>query len=219
MRPSRARPPRSRCPRLSPARPVRGPAPSRHRPTTCGTCGGRGRVRTQNGIFAMERGCPTCQGQGQVISDPCRSCGGAGKVAKDKQLSVNIPAGVEDGTRIRLSGEGELGQRGGPSGDLYIFLNIRDHDLFEREAQHLFISMPISMTTAALGGEIEVPSIDGARVRVKIPARARNRAAAASARQGYVDLPPDRARRSLCPGRGRDPDQPDQAPARAAGRV
>ena len=96
------------------------------------------------------------------------------KVAKDKQLSVNIPAGVEDGTRIRLAGEGELGQRGGPSGDLYIFLNIRDHDLFEREAQHLFISMPISMTTAALGGEIEVPSIDGARVRVKIPSGAQS---------------------------------------------
>ena len=143
-------------------------------PTTCGTCGGRGRVRTQNGIFAMERGCPSCNGHGQVISDPCRSCNGAGKVAKDKQLSVNIPAGVEDGTRIRLSGEGELGQRGGPSGDLYIFLNIKDHDLFERDAQHLFVSMPVSMSTAALGGEIEVPSIDGTRVRVKISSGAQS---------------------------------------------
>ena len=109
-----------------------------------------------------------------MISDPCRSCSGAGKVAKDKQLSVNIPAGVEDGTRIRLSGEGELGQRGGPTGDLYIFLNITDHDLFERDAQHLFIAMPVGMSAAALGGDIEVPSIDGARVRVKIPAGAQS---------------------------------------------
>jgi molecular chaperone DnaJ len=138
-------------------------------PKTCGTCGGAGAVRASQGFFTVERTCPTCQGRGQVISDPCNNCGGAGRVTKERNLSVNIPAGVEDGTRIRLAGEGEAGLRGGPSGDLYIFLSIRPHDFFQRDGADLFCKVPISMTAAALGGEIEVPTIDGKKARVTIP--------------------------------------------------
>jgi molecular chaperone DnaJ len=139
-------------------------------PQTCPTCSGMGKVRAQQGFFTVERTCPTCNGMGQTIKNPCKSCHGAGRVEKEKSLSVNIPAGVETGTRIRLAGEGEAGMRGGPTGDLYIFIEVRDHDLFEREGTHLFCRVPVSMATAALGGDIEVPTIDGGRSRVKIPA-------------------------------------------------
>jgi len=139
-------------------------------PQTCPTCSGMGKVRAQQGFFTVERTCPTCNGMGQTIKDPCKVCSGAGRVEKEKSLSVNIPAGVETGTRIRLAGEGEAGMRGGPTGDLYIFIEVRDHDLFEREANHLFCRVPVAMATAALGGDIEVPTIDGGRSRVKIPA-------------------------------------------------
>ena len=139
-------------------------------PQTCPTCSGMGKVRAQQGFFTVERTCPTCNGMGQTIKNPCGSCHGAGRVEKEKSLSVNIPAGVETGTRIRLAGEGEAGMRGGPTGDLYIFIEVREHDLFEREANHLFCRVPVSMATAALGGDIEVPTIDGGRSRVKIPA-------------------------------------------------
>ncbi|WP_319825241.1 molecular chaperone DnaJ [Thalassovita sp.] len=139
-------------------------------PTTCPTCSGMGKVRAQQGFFTVERTCPTCSGMGQIIKNPCKSCGGHGRVHKDRSLSVNIPAGVETGTRIRLSGEGEAGLRGGPSGDLYIFIEVSRHDLFEREDLNLFCRVPVSMTTAALGGDIEVPTIDGGRSRVKVPA-------------------------------------------------
>src|SRR5690606_33175172 len=125
-------------------------------PQTCGTCNGRGRVRTQQGFFTMERACPTCQGQGQVVKDPCQSCRGQGRVAREKTLHVTIPAGVEDGTRIRLSGEGEAGMRGGPKGDLYIFLSVKPHKLFQRHGPNLLCEVPITMTTAALGGTVEV---------------------------------------------------------------
>jgi molecular chaperone DnaJ len=138
-------------------------------PKTCTTCGGAGAVRASQGFFTVERTCPTCQGRGQVISDPCANCGGAGRVTKERNLSVNIPAGVEDGTRIRLAGEGEAGLRGGPSGDLYIFLSVRPHDFFQRDGSDLFCKVPISMTVAALGGEIEVPTIDGKKARVTVP--------------------------------------------------
>ncbi|MDC1230544.1 molecular chaperone DnaJ [Octadecabacter sp.] len=140
------------------------------KPQTCPTCSGMGKVRAQQGFFTVERTCPTCNGMGQTIKNPCHNCHGAGRVEKEKSLSVNIPAGVETGTRIRLAGEGEAGMRGGPTGDLYIFIEVRDHDLFEREANHLFCRVPVSMATAALGGDIEVPTIDGGRSRVKIPA-------------------------------------------------
>ncbi len=138
-------------------------------PQTCPTCSGLGKVRAQNGFFTVERTCPTCGGQGQVVKNPCRACHGAGRVEKERTLSVNIPAGVETGTRIRLAGEGEAGLRGGPAGDLYIFIEVRDHAIFQRDTIHLFCRVPVSMAAAALGGEVEVPTIDGGRSRVKIP--------------------------------------------------
>ncbi|MGE3830618.1 MAG: molecular chaperone DnaJ, partial [Parvibaculaceae bacterium] len=136
---------------------------------TCTTCNGQGAVRRSQGFFTVEQTCPTCQGRGQVISDPCSNCGGQGRVTRERTLSVNIPAGVEDGTRIRLAGEGEAGLRGGPSGDLYIFLSVRPHEFFQRDGADLFCKVPVSMTVAALGGEIEVPTIDGKKTRVSIP--------------------------------------------------
>lgn len=143
-------------------------------PTTCPTCSGMGKVRAQQGFFTVERGCPTCSGRGQIIKDPCGSCSGAGRVQKNRSLNVSIPAGVETGTRIRLAAEGEAGLRGGPSGDLYIFIEVRPHTIFERENQHLFCQIPISMATASLGGELEAPTLDGGRSRVKVPAGAQS---------------------------------------------
>jgi molecular chaperone DnaJ len=137
-------------------------------PKTCTTCKGAGAVRSQSGFFTVERACPTCQGRGQVISDPCVVCSGQGRVTKERNLSVNIPPGVEDGTRIRLANEGEAGVRGGPTGDLYIFLTVRPHEFFQRDGADLFCKVPISMTVATLGGEIEVPTIDGKKARVTI---------------------------------------------------
>ena len=138
-------------------------------PQTCPTCSGMGKVRAQQGFFTVERTCPTCSGMGQTIKDPCTTCHGQGRVEKEKSLSVNIPAGVETGTRIRLAGEGEAGMRGGPTGDLYIFIDVQEHALFERENTNLYCRVPVSIATAALGGEIEVPTIDGGRSRVKVP--------------------------------------------------
>jgi molecular chaperone DnaJ len=138
-------------------------------PQTCPTCSGMGKVRAQQGFFTVERTCPTCSGMGQTIKNPCKTCHGQGRVEKEKSLSVNIPAGVETGTRIRLAGEGEAGMRGGPTGDLYIFIEVNAHALFEREGSNLFCRVPVSIATAALGGEIEVPTIDGGRSRVKVP--------------------------------------------------
>jgi molecular chaperone DnaJ len=138
-------------------------------PKTCVTCDGHGRVRAAQGFFSIERTCPTCQGRGSVISDPCLECHGAGRVMEERKLSVNIPAGIEDGTRIRLAGEGEAGLRGGPAGDLYIFLSIRPHAFFQRDGADIFCRVPVSVTTAALGGEFQVPTIDGGKTRVKVP--------------------------------------------------
>jgi len=135
----------------------------------CPTCGGHGRVRASQGFFSVERTCPTCNGRGEIIDDPCASCHGAGRVTRERTLSVNIPAGVEDGTRIRLAGEGEAGLRGGPAGDLYIFLSIKPHAIFQRDGADLFCRVPIGLTSAALGGEIEVPTLNGEKSRVKIP--------------------------------------------------
>jgi len=138
-------------------------------PSTCATCQGHGKVRAQSGFFTIERTCPNCGGVGRVISNPCKSCSGAGRVEKDKTLSVNIPKGVEDGTRIRLSGEGEAGLRGGPPGDLYIFLSLQPHEVFQRDGANIYCRVPIAMTTAALGGDIDVPTLDGGRVAVSLP--------------------------------------------------
>jgi molecular chaperone DnaJ len=140
------------------------------RPVNCPTCQGRGRVRMQQGFFTIERTCPACHGAGQKIEKPCRACHGAGRVRKDKTLNVKIPAGVEDGTRIRLAGEGEAGARSGPPGDLYVFLSVRKHRLYERDGADLLCRVPISMVQAALGGAIEVPTLDGKMARVSIPA-------------------------------------------------
>lgn len=144
-------------------------AASGSEPQTCPTCSGMGKVRAQQGFFTVERTCPTCGGAGQTIKDPCTKCNGAGRTHKEKSLSVNIPAGVETGTRIRLAGEGEAGMRGGPAGDLYIFVEVSPHELFERDGLDLYCKVPVSMTSATLGGDIEVPNIDGGRSRVKIP--------------------------------------------------
>ncbi|MGC2824304.1 MAG: molecular chaperone DnaJ [Pseudolabrys sp.] len=140
------------------------------KPKSCATCGGAGKIRHAQGFFTLERTCPTCHGRGQVIDDPCKVCGGGGRVTRERTLSVNIPTGVEDGTRIRLAGEGEAGLRGGPAGDLYIFLEVAPHEFFQRDGADLHCRVPISMTSAALGGEFEVPAIDGSKVRVKVPA-------------------------------------------------
>ncbi len=143
-------------------------------PSTCGTCHGAGRVRASQGFFSVERTCPTCHGRGEIITDPCTKCSGQGKVTEERSLSVNIPAGIEDGTRIRLAGEGEAGSRGGPSGDLYIFLSVKPHEFFQRDGADLYCSVPISMTTAALGGQFDVVTLDGAKTRVKVPEGTQN---------------------------------------------
>jgi molecular chaperone DnaJ len=139
------------------------------RPVACPTCGGHGKVRASQGFFTIERTCPGCHGRGEIINDPCEACNGSGRVMKERTLSVNIPAGVEDGTKIRLAGEGEAGLRGGPAGDLYIFLSIKPHEFFQRDGADIFCRVPISMTTAALGGQVDVPTIDGEMTRVRVP--------------------------------------------------
>ena len=160
-----------RVPRLSACESCNGTgAEGGAEPVTCPTCSGMGKVRAQQGFFTVERTCPTCGGAGQIVKNPCKSCGGAGRQEKEAALSVNIPAGVETGTRIRLSGEGEAGLRGGPAGDLYIFINVAEHAIFKRDGVTLYCNVPVSMTRAALGGEVEVPTIDGGRSRVKVPA-------------------------------------------------
>lgn len=138
-------------------------------PSACGTCGGIGRVRASQGFFTIERTCPACHGAGEVVENPCTDCGGTGRQTRERTLSVEIPPGVEDGTRIRLAGEGEAGLRGGPPGDLYIFLSIEPHELFQRDGADLFCRVPIQMTTAALGGQIEVPTISGDSAQIRIP--------------------------------------------------
>ena len=140
------------------------------RPVNCPTCQGHGRVRAQQGFFTIERTCPSCHGAGRVIENPCRQCGGQGRARKEKNLAVTIPAGVEEGTRIRLAGEGEAGLRGGGPGDLYIFLSVKAHRFFQRDGANIHCRVPIAMPTAALGGTIEVPTIDGGRARVNVPA-------------------------------------------------
>jgi len=138
-------------------------------PQTCPTCAGHGKVRATQGFFTIERTCPTCQGRGKIVKNPCRSCQGQGRVRRERSLNVDIPQGVDSGTRIRLAGEGEAGPRGGPPGDLYIFVEIEDHPIFERDRLDLYCRIPVPMTTAALGGELEAPTIDGGRTRVKVP--------------------------------------------------
>ncbi len=144
-------------------------AASGTRPETCSTCSGHGKVRAQQGFFTLERTCPACGGAGKVIKDPCGACAGTGRQEKERSLAVDIPAGIEDGTKIRLTGEGEAGPRGAPSGDLYIFLSVKPHSLFQRDGHDIYFRLPIAMTDAALGGAVEVPTLDGGRSRINIP--------------------------------------------------
>ncbi len=144
------------------------------KPINCSTCNGSGRVRATQGFFTVERTCTSCGGMGKTIKDPCKTCAGSGRVRKEKTLSVSIPAGVEEGTRIRLSGEGEVGVRGGVAGDLYIFVSVKQHPLFIRDGADIHCNIPIKMTTATLGGAIEVPTIDGSRVKITIPEGTQN---------------------------------------------
>jgi len=140
------------------------------KPVSCRACRGAGRVRMQQGFFTVERTCPTCHGAGQIIEHPCRGCSGSGRVRREQKLTVTIPAGVEDGTRMRLAGKGEAGLRGAPAGDLYVFLSIKPHDLFQRDGADIYCRVPIPMARATLGGHVEVPTVDGGRARVSIPA-------------------------------------------------
>ncbi|MEH6566890.1 MAG: molecular chaperone DnaJ [Halopseudomonas sp.] len=137
-------------------------------PTTCSTCGGHGQVRMQQGFFSVQQTCPRCHGTGKMITDPCNDCHGEGRVEKQKNLSVKVPAGVDTGDRIRLAGEGEAGANGGPAGDLYVVVSVREHKIFQRDGKNLYCEVPISFVDAALGGELEVPTLDG-RVKLKIP--------------------------------------------------
>ena len=141
-----------------------------HRPSTCSMCGGHGQVRSSQGFFTVQQTCPQCGGSGEMITHPCTSCGGQGKKQASKRLSVTIPKGVDDGTRIRLAGKGEAGTRGAGSGDLYLFINVYSHDLFKRSDENLYFECPISIADAALGSTIEIPTIDGGRAKIKIPA-------------------------------------------------
>jgi len=138
--------------------------------STCKHCSGHGKVRAAQGFFTIERTCPVCQGRGQILEQPCTDCGGQGRKQENRKLSVDVPKGIEDGTRIRLANEGEAGLRGGPPGDLYIFVSLKPHDLFHRDGADLYARVPIAMTTAALGGEFEVPTLDGSRAKVKVAA-------------------------------------------------
>lgn len=139
------------------------------KPHQCATCKGRGRIRVQQGFFSVERTCPNCNGRGDVIDDPCNSCKGSGRITRERTLSVNVPPGVEDGTRIRLAGEGDAGLKGGSSGDLYIFLSIKPHEFFQRDGADLFCRAPISMVTASLGGEFKAPTLDATEAQIKVP--------------------------------------------------
>ena len=138
-------------------------------PVTCSTCNGAGRIRASQGFFTVERTCPACQGSGETVRDPCRTCSGRGRVQRTRTLTVTIPAGVEAGNRIRLAGEGDAGERGGPPGDLYIFLDVEDHPMFDRDGPHIHCEVPVSMTAAALGGTAEVPTVEGRRARIDLP--------------------------------------------------
>lgn len=138
------------------------------KPTTCSTCGGHGQVRMQQGFFSVQQTCPTCRGKGKSISDPCRDCHGQGRIEETKTLNVKVPAGVDTGDRIRLAGEGEAGTDGGPTGDLYVQVSVKEHEFFQREGRDLYCEVPISIVDACLGGEIEVPTLDG-RVKLKVP--------------------------------------------------
>ena len=186
-------------------------------PSTCTTCGGHGQVRIQQGFFSVQQTCPRCGGSGKMIANPCETCHGEGRVKKHKTLSVKIPAGVDNGDRIRLAGEGEAGVNGGPSGDLYVVIHQKEHPVFKRDGDDLHCEMPISFATAALGGEVEIPTLDG-HAKIKIPAETQS-GKVFRLRQGHqrraqpcgwrLDVPHDRG----------DPGEPVRTPARTVART
>lgn len=158
-----------RVPTLVACKPCHGSgAKEGSKPETCTTCGGHGQVRMQQGFFSVQQACPNCRGKGTLITDPCKECHGQGRIEETKTLSVKVPPGVDTGDRIRLSGEGEAGLDGGPAGDLYVQVSVKEHEIFQREGKNLYCEVPISFVDAALGGEIEVPTLDG-RVKLKVP--------------------------------------------------
>ena len=179
-------------------------------PARCGTCGGAGKVRAQQGFFVVERGCPTCMGSGETVADPCSSCDGEGRALKARKLNVNIPAGVDEGTRIRVAGEGEAGVRGAASGDLYLFVHLKRHAIFSREGTTLIAEAPISFTTAALGGSIAIPGIDGERIEVKIPAGIQSGETLRQRGRGHERAERPRPRRPDDPHPGRNAVQAQQ---------
>ncbi len=187
-------------------------------PKRCATCGGAGRVRASQGFFSIERTCPTCAGQGETIDNPCKHCQGSGRVTRERQLSVNIPAGVEDGTRIRLAGEGEAGTRGGPQGDLYIFVAVKPHAIFQRDGADLFCRVPLPFVTAALGGEIEAQS-RWRQVQGHGAGGHADRQAVPPARQGHAGIAPARVGDLYIQVVLETPQALPQAPARIAAGI
>jgi len=186
--------------------------------TTCGTCGGAGQVRMQQGFFQVQQACPACRGRGKTITDPCGACRGQGRLEKTKTLSVKVPPGVDTGDRIRLSGEGEAGPEGGPSGDLFVQMSVRQHPIFERDGKDLFCEVPITFVDAALGGDLDVPTLDG-RVKTENPPRDTNRQVVPITRQGRQASARRQRWRSVMPGCGGDAGQTRQGAKSPAGRT
>ena len=187
-------------------------------PSKCTTCGGVGQVRMQQGFFSIQQTCPACKGAGTTITDPCLDCHGRGRVRKTRTLSVKVPAGVDDGDRIRLSGEGEAGRNGGPPGDLYVEIRVKPHRIFEREGANLSCEVPVSFATATLGGEVELPTLDG-HVSLKPAAGYPVGQGLPAARQGSGDGSRSPQGRPVCPGRGRDARAPHGGAARVARKI
>ena len=187
-------------------------------PSNAATCHGRGEVRVSQGFFSIQQTCPTCHGTGKVVPEPCTTCHGAGRVKKHKTLSVKIPPGVDQDDRIRLTGEGEAGLNGGPPGDLYVVVNLKPHQVFQRDGADLHCEMPISFTTAALGGELEIPTLDG-HATIQIPTRDADGPDVPPPEQGHPSGARVRARRPLLPRRGRDAGEAHVPPEGAAARV
>ncbi len=202
-----------RTPAMAPAP---NPVPA---PKLCPHCNGHGRVRATQGFFTVERTCSACRGTGKIVRHPCKACRGAGLVQKERTLNVDIPPGVEEGTKMRVSGEGAAGMNGGPNGDLYIFMSLAPHPLFQRDGHDLHCRAPISFVMAALGGAIEVPTLDGGRARVAIPERHPAGAAVPHPLQGHAGAALGPARRSLCRDRGRNPGQAEPAAEGFAARI
>ncbi len=189
-----------------------------HTPVTCEACAGSGQVRISQGIFAVQQTCPRCKGRGSIVKEPCPKCAGHGRMRASKRLSVKVPAGVDNGDRIRLAGEGEAGRNGGPPGDLYVEIVVREHPIFERDGAHLSCEVPVSFTTAALGGSIEVPTLEG-QAAIKVPAGTQSGRVFRLREKGIRPVRGGATGRPVLPRRGRDPGGPQCAAERPAAQV